>query len=78
MIRSMTALLAGAMLTACGTSATTVPAEGNVTQAERVDLRHRRLVAGEGGHHFARRVRAEVAAEQGAADHLGRQLAHLR
>lgn len=37
MIRSMTALLAGAMVAACGTSANTAPAE-NVT--ERVDLRH--------------------------------------
>lgn len=37
MIRSMSALLAGAMLAACGTSANTVPA-GNA--AERVDLRH--------------------------------------
>lgn len=50
MIRSMAALLAGAMLTACGTSATTVPAEGNVAQAERVDLRHlvETEVAGDG------------------------------
>lgn len=37
MIRSMTAVLAGAMVAACGTSANTAPAE-NV--AERVDLRH--------------------------------------
>jgi hypothetical protein len=37
MIRSMSALLAGAMVAACGTSANTVPAEN---AAERVDLRH--------------------------------------
>lgn len=37
MIRSMTALLAGAMLAACGTSANTITAEDKV---ERVDLRH--------------------------------------
>ncbi|MEN2747816.1 hypothetical protein AAIO73_08985 [Sphingomonas sp. T9W2] len=37
MIRSMTALLAGAMVAACGTSANTVPTEN---AAERVDLRH--------------------------------------
>lgn len=37
MIRSMTALLAGAMLAGCGTSASTVP---EAEKAERVDLRH--------------------------------------
>ena len=46
-------------------------------QRERVDLRNARLVAREGRHHLARRRGAQAAAEQGAADHLRRQLRHL-